>query len=160
MVTKSGLSRGRFVQLVDVLQPASVITKKFGSMSALVLERGVMDLKRYIAENGKLEGRELREAAVSAAVCLQAIHNSGLVWTDLKTENFVVTRNGQVKGIDLESCMQYQDNPVDYSPEATPPEFAAAFLSEDGPNFELHYSYDVWSLGMLLYEISDGKLYY
>jgi serine/threonine protein kinase len=78
----------------------------------------------------------------------------------MKTENFIVTKDGQVKGIDLESAIPVQDNPVDYSPEATPPEFARAFLSGDGPFFVLQYNYDVWSFGMLLYELSTGKGYF
>ena len=50
-----------------------------------------------------------------------------------------------------------RDNPVDYSPESCPPEFAQAFLKGDGPFFELDYSYDVWSYGIFLYELSTGE---
>ena len=84
-ITKSGFSRGQFVQLVKYFPTASEMARKFRSQSALVLERGVIDLKRYVAENGKLEGKELRDAAAAAATCLQAVHTSGLVWTDMKT---------------------------------------------------------------------------
>jgi serine/threonine protein kinase len=56
--------------------------------------------------------------------------------------------------------MPVNDNPVDYSPEGTPPEFATAFLAGDGPYFVLQSSYDIWSLGMLYYEISTGKGYF
>lgn len=79
---------------------------------------------------------------------------------DMKSENFIVTEEGQVKGIDLESAMPVRDNPVDYSPEATPPEFAKAFLAGDGPYFVLEQSYDLWSFGMLLYELSTGRGYW
>lgn len=159
-ITKAGMTRGQFVTLVDYLPKASVITKSLSGLSALVIERGTIDMKKYIAVNGPLQGKELRDAAAAAAQCLQAVHGSGLVWTDLKTENFVVTKEGQVKGIDLESAMPVKDNPVDYSPEATPPEFAKAFLDGDGPYFTLEYNYDMWSLGMMLYEISTGTGYW
>lgn len=159
-ITKSGVTRGQFVLLYDYLPTASVITKKYQRESALVVERGTVDLKKYISINGGLEGKELRDAAAAAAQCLQAVHDSGLVWTDAKTENFVVTKEGQVKGIDLESAMPVKDNPVDYSPEATPPEFAKAFLEGDGPYFVLEKNYDMWSFGMLLYELSTGAGYW
>jgi len=159
-ITKAGVTRGQFVFLMDYLPTASIITKKFAKESALVIERGTVDLKKYISINGRLEGKELRDAAAAAAQCLQAVHDSGLVWTDLKTENFVVTKEGQVKGIDLESAMPVRDNPVDYSPEATPPEFAKAFLEGEGPYFILEPNYDIWSFGMLLYELSTGAGYW
>jgi hypothetical protein len=80
-ITKAGVTRGQFVSLIDFLPTASVITKRYGTSSALVMERGAVDLKRYIAMNGPLTGKELRDAASAAAQCIQAIHNSGLVWT-------------------------------------------------------------------------------
>lgn len=159
-ITKAGFLRGQFVELVDFLPDASAFCPRFRDQSALVMERGVIDLKRYIAINGRLEGRRLRGAAAAAAQCLQAVHGSSLVWTDLKTENFVVDAEGQVKGIDLESCMPYKGNPVDYSPEGTPPEFARAFLAGDGPYFILNFNYDIWSFGMLLFEMAVGRGYF
>ena len=51
-------------------------------------------------------------------------------------------------------------NPIDYSPEACPPEFAKAFMGGYGEDFILEYSYDIWSLGMMLYELSTGAPYF
>jgi serine/threonine protein kinase len=88
---------------------------------------------------------------------------TNLVWTDLKAENFVVMQdfsNGEklhAKGIDLESAMPYRDNPVDYSPESCPPEFASAFLQGNGPFFELDFFYDIWPYGIFLYELATGE---
>lgn len=130
---------------------------------ALVMERGSEDLKTYLANKragGGLSGKELREACSAAAQCIQAAHNSRLVWTDMKTENFVVTQSGEFKGIDLESAMPINGNPVDYSPEACPPEFAKAFLEGEGPYFTLQPNYDIWSFGMMCYEMASGSGYF
>ena len=151
-----GIARGRFVRCHEFF-PVASYDKRFKNQCALVLEKGAQDLKSFMNEKGRLEGKELRDACISAAQCVQALHNVGLVWTDLKTENFVVMSHGEVKGIDLESAMPVGDNPVDYSPEACPPEFAEAFLAGDGPYFTLETSYDIWSLGMLMLELSTGQ---
>jgi serine/threonine protein kinase len=65
-----------------------------------------------------------------------------------------------IKAIDLESAMPIRSNPVDYSPEACPPEFARSFLNGEGEEFVLEKSYDLWSLGMMLYELSTGRAYF
>lgn len=52
------------------------------------------------------------------------------MWTDLKLDNMVLTGNGQVKAIDLESAVPARSAPKTFSTEATPPDFFAA--SRDG----------------------------
>jgi len=163
-------------------------------LCGLVMEAGWIDLKSFLQRNNKsstttsplsffssiqnknknmisgqgLPRRALRNAAMAAAQCLQALHGSGLVWTDLKTENFVLIKQdgegkedmGQVKGIDLESAVNRGSSPTDFSPEACPPEFASAFITGKALTFQVDYSYDIWSYGMLLYELSTGQGYF
>lgn len=167
----SGLFPGRFVDKAEFLENLDGYpAKEFDTSCALVIENGKKDLRAILNERGGrgFEGRAMRDAASAALQCIQAMHSSGIVWTDLKTENFVIVSdeigdNGMlpgVKGIDLESAIPRGKNPVDFSPEACPPEFASAFISGQGLTFKLDYSYDIWSYGMMLYELTTGKPYF
>jgi len=156
----SGLKRGSFIRRLEFLPTAG---SEMPDQSALVMQRGVADVKAFMPKvGGRLEGELLRDCALTALRCVEALHSVRLVWNDLKTENFVVVedpRTGGVsfRGIDLESCMPVRTPPVDYTPEACPPEFARSFLDGEAESFGLEYSYDVWSFGMFLYEIATGR---
>jgi hypothetical protein len=156
----SGLKKGQFIRRKEFLLSAG---REMPGKSALVMQRGVDDVKAFMPKvGGRLEGPLLLDCAVTAFRCMEALHGVRLVWNDLKTENFVVVedeRTGDIsfRGIDLESCMPVKSNPVDYTPEACPPEFAKSFMSGEAESFALEYNYDVWSYGMFLYEISTGR---
>ena len=176
---QSGLFIGRFVKKMDYIEYIPSNDRSLDrKVCALIIESGQYDLKALLSarQEEPLRGRALRDAAAAAGQCIQAVHSSNLVWTDLKTENFIVVGNDNllrevndssgsmglpgVKGIDLESVIPKGGNPIDYSPEACPPEFAKAFMAGEGGEFVLDYSYDMFSLGMMLYELSTGKAYF
>lgn len=155
----SGLKRGSFIRRVEFLPSAG---EEMPGRSALVMQRGVSDVKAFMPKvGGRLEGELLTDCALAALRCVEALHAVRLVWNDLKTENFVVVEDARggvsFRGIDLESCRTARTPPVDYTPEACPPEFAESFLDGTADAFELDYSYDVWSYGMMLYEIYTGR---
>ena len=161
-----GLFSGSFVKKVEYLPDAQ---GKGVSGAALILESGNRNLKDVMTArmNQGLTGKSLRQAGVALAQCIQAMHTSNLVWTDLKAENFVVVSDSigegsfdGVKGIDLESVVPMGGPPMDYSPEACPPEFAEEYLAGRGLEFRVDYHYDIWSFGMLMYELSTGRTYF
>jgi hypothetical protein len=96
------------VEVLGYLHKADPTTAKFHDKSAIVMERGNQDLKSFIQENAPLEGagEQLQETAETTARCVEAIHDSKMVWPEIKAENFAVAEDGtSIKGIlDLESA--------------------------------------------------------
>lgn len=168
-VTGGLFYRDNFVRKIDFLPDAQGNQGFAKGCSALVLESGERTLRALCDARGNvgLEGKAMRQAAVSIVQCIQAMQSYGLVWTDLKAENFVVINESLgedsivgIKAIDLESAVPAGSPPLDYSPEACPPEFARAMAKGEGPDFIVNNDYDSWSYGMLLYELAVGKSYF
>ena len=120
------------------------------------MECGTSDLKSYLQIKGALAGQELQSVARAAVECLQAMHERSLEWTELKSENLVLTSDRSVKGIDVESAVPVRNHPIDFTPKQCPPEFAEGFLCGREPFMEMDTTFDIWSMGMLLYELENG----
>jgi len=176
-----------FVRCYDFL-PVCEGSIKYAQHSALVLEKGHEDLREYefrlqVQDDPEyplpttIDDTVVRDALKVAAKGLHALHTKGrLVYTDLKAENLILMQppvldgdtdgNGDgaatatIKGVDLESCIPVRGNPLDYTPEACPPEFAHFHLGGNPYDFVLEYSYDVWSFGMLAYELATGRPFF
>lgn len=166
---KSGFFQGHFVKKFDFLpqmhaQPHSA-ERALQNHCALVMETGREDLKDLLfRRNGQgLKGNALRDIAAAAAQCVHAVHSSKMVWTDLKPENLVLTGDSdslpEVKAIDVEGATSLGTNPITYTPEACPPEWARLWFA-NGPQVQLDHTFDIWSYGMLLYELSTGSGYF
>lgn len=166
----SGIFRGAFVTKYAFLEYVQADKPGYGDHSALIIDAGFKDMKEFmnkVRKNRGLTGTSMRDAAAAAGQCVQALHRSRLVWTDLKPENFVLMEEPKdeagglvIRAIDLESAQKFRDSPSDFSPEVCPPEFARALLSGNAPKFVLQPTYDMWSLGMFLYEMSVGTPYW
>ena len=105
-------------------------------ISVIIMEAGAIDLKKASAALGPLRDGDLVRVAKSMASALAKIQGKGLVWTDLKTDNyvFVPTEVGDInrsdyfstaftcKAIDLESAVGVGKPIVDFSPEVATPE--------------------------------------
>lgn len=131
----------------------------FATTAAIVMEKGECDLLDFLRDNGPMEGEKLREAATQVAKCVKAVHDSQMVWTEVKSENFVIC-SGVVKGIDLESAVPLGSSLIDFTPKACPPEFALGFLDGRPQQDEMAFDYDVWSLGTVYYEMATGELFH
>ena len=147
-----------FVKVHGYMEQADPSCDRLKHKAALVMEKGSQDLKTFLQENGPMKGKALKAAAWSTAKAVAAVHTSNMVWTEIKSANFVVTKSNAIKGIDLESAIPHSNNPIDFSPEACPPEFALAFLCGREPTMEMEPTFDIWSLGMLFYEIATPSL--
>jgi Protein kinase domain len=163
----SGNTHGHaFVKCYDFL-PVLEGSFKYAQHSALILERGVEDLREYRSKNGAMDDMTTKAALSTAIKCVESLHKARLVYTDLKAENLITMDTNEssnegilFKGVDLESAIPHRGNPLDYTPEASPPEFAVRYLQGEAYDFILEYSYDIWSFGMLAYELATGRNFF
>jgi len=134
-------------------------TSAEGDVSAIVMEAGLTDLTKYINNMGKpLTPEDVHVKANRMVDVLMLMHEKNIVWCDMKTCNFVVMKNGEIKGIDLESATWAGTPNYMHTAACAPPEYAVEHLQKR--NMHMQTSFDIWSLGMALYHLAVGEHYF
>ncbi|KAL3942755.1 MAG: hypothetical protein SGBAC_003099 [Bacillariaceae sp.] len=121
------------------------------------MECGLENLRGHIWRHGPYTGEKLRSSMENVIRIVQALHGLGVVWSELKAENFIVFDGDKIKAVDLESVAAHNEFLRAYTAETYPPEFPADSLYECLPKIPVDYSFDVWGMGLSLYELAVGE---
>ena len=118
--------------------------------------------------HGRLELREVLEIGVQVAAALGAAHAAGIVHRDIKPENIMVRKDGIVKVLDfgLAKFLEPggdkwdQDGPTKAAVDTVPGVVLGTvqYMSpEQARGLETDPRTDIWSLGIVLYELLAGR---
>jgi len=80
------------------------------------------------------------------ALCIQHLHNYGIIYRDLKPENILLDGEGYIKLVDFGMAKKLKDNEKTFSFSGTPEYLSPELLEGYGHD----KSHDWWSLGILM----------
>lgn len=129
-----------------------------GLYIAMEFIQGV-SLKQFILQNSLSQKRSL-EILLQVSYALLHLHSHGVIHRDLKPENILITEDGGIKVIDfgIAQLAQEESKHVRFTQGGligTP-----SYMSPEQKRDPLHVSYatDIYSLGVISYELLIGKL--
>ena len=105
---------------------------------------------------GPLAADEVLEIAAQVAQGLDAAHKHGIVHRDIKSANIMVTSENQVKIMDF--GLAKAAGGVEISKTSRSVGTAAYMSPEQGRGAKVDHRTDIWSLGVVMYEMLTGEL--
>ena len=124
--------------------------------SFIVMEYvGGKNLKEMI-DDSPMKLKKALDIASQIAQGLQAAHDKGVVHRDIKSSNIMVTEKGQVKVMDFGLAKLAGSSML--TKKGTTLGTAAYMSPEQTRGEDVDYRTDIWSLGVVLYEMVTGSL--
>ena len=143
----AGLAHPNIVNVYDVYDDEGVY------FIVMELVEGIT-LKDYIAENGRLSMDKAIDFAIQIASGLEAAHESHVIHRDIKSQNIIVSKNGNLKVTDFGIAKAASSNTLTSgamgSVHYISPEQARGGYSDERS--------DIYSLGITMYEMVTGRV--
>lgn len=110
------------------------------------------ELYYHMMINKCFEERRVQQYMSELVLALEALHNNGCVYRDLKPDNILIDKDGHIKITDFGLSKIDLKNEKSFSIVGTAGYFAPEIL------FKPHYDHrvDYWSLGVIMYEMIEG----
>jgi len=115
-------------------------------------------LKEYIQEKGYLEPEEAARIAKELACALEAAHKNNLVHCDIKPHNILIMADGHIKVTDFGIARAVSSSTMTYGGNVMGS--VHYFSPEQAKGTAITTKSDVYSLGVVLYEMLTGTLPY
>lgn len=111
-------------------------------------------LKNYIATKGRLGYNEALSIAIQVARGIEAAHNKGIVHQDIKPQNIIISKEGKVKVTDFGIARAASSNTIHADMMGS-----VHYISpEQARNGFVTFSSDIYSLGIVMYEMVTGRV--
>lgn len=127
-----------------------------GLYIAMELIRGV-SLRQFIMQQSLSLKRTL-DIILQVAYALLHLHTHGVIHRDLKPENILITEDGEIKVIDFGIAMLHAERGIGAKRTLGTPHYMSPEQKENP--MEVTYATDIYSLGIITYELVLGKLSY
>lgn len=113
-------------------------------------------IRQLMAQSGPLTSAHALEILGAVLAGLSAAHNAGFVHRDIKPENVLITQDGHIKVTDFGLARVISSTPVSDSTGAVLLGTMAYLSPEQVQQFAVDQRSDVYSCGILLYEMVTG----
>ncbi len=114
-----------------------------------------ISLRQFLAQQSFSLKRSL-EIVLQISYALQHLHSHGIIHRDLKPENILIAENGDIKVIDFGIAQLVQEPSVQKAQGILgTPNYMSPEQTEDAS--QATYASDIYSLGVITYELITGK---